>query len=184
MDMRCNAGRTGPSASAPRSAGSAAPRRIGRSRLCRAPQSVNRFRSSDERISVSRGFARATTTREKAAKMRQPTSDSDARRLASAKSLDLIWQMPSKLIALQITPASSTGSAGRYIELLRLNRRSRLRMAFASGSLRLISLTRSRDATSRLVGTRSQEELRSTYFGKPLMRSPRKYADSVATTSP
>src|ERR1019366_2472384 len=46
--------------------------------------------STADRLLLSRGFARAMTIRENDAKMRQPTSDNEAIRLASSRSLDRI----------------------------------------------------------------------------------------------
>jgi hypothetical protein len=129
-------------------------------------------------------LARATTIRENEANIRHPSRLSDAMRFASAKSADRIWQMPSNRMALQRTPALSVGSAGRYIVSVRINLRSRLSLAPTSGSHSRISVMRSNAAYCRLSGTRSQEQLRITYFGELVTRSPRKYADSVETTSP
>ena len=43
---------------------------------------------------------------------------------------------------------------------------------------------RNNAAYCRLSGTRSQEELSTTYFGELITRSPKKYADSVEIASP
>jgi hypothetical protein len=96
--------------------------------------SLSRSRSSANRISHSRGFARAITVRENEAKILHPTTDNDAIRLASTRSHDLIWQMPSKSITLQSTSSRSHGSTGRYMDSVRLNRRSRLNFSLAFSS--------------------------------------------------
>ncbi len=145
---------------------------------------VKRFCSSALRICGSRGFARAITIRENEAKILHPTRVREAIRFESAKSADRIWHRPSNLMALQITSGSSKGSAGKYIESVRMNLNSTFIFADTSGSPSRISFMRSSAAHCRLPGMRSQEELRTTYFGAPVTRSPRKYADSVEITSP
>src|ERR1017187_555165 len=92
--------------------------------------------------------------------------------------------MPSNLTALQRTLGASKRSAGKYIESVFLNLKSTFIFADTSGSPSRICFIRSNAAYCRLPGMRSQEELRTTYFGAPVTRSPRKYADSVDITSP
>jgi hypothetical protein len=157
----------------------------GRGHLIRySVEVLKRFRSSALRISGSRGFARAITIREKEAKILHPTKVREAIRFESAKSVDRIWQRPSKLMALQIKSELSEGSTGKYIESVFLNLKSTFIFADTSGSPSRISFMRSNAAYCRLPGMRSQDELRTTYFGAPVTRSPRKYADSVEITSP
>ena len=85
-----------------------------------APQIVNRFCSSDGRQIQSRVDLPALPLRgrrqQRCANQPVIVTRGDWR---APNHLILIWQMPSKLITLQITPASSAGSKGRYIELLR-----------------------------------------------------------------